>query len=146
MYFAVKLKSGEETHHLILDAVTYTEAEMMAHQVAEVICSSAFDVPLIVKTPYREIIESMTMAKPEDAKFFKAKIAMKEELASGKIKLVRVAVLVKAEDIDDAFAELAAHCKSFVTDAEVISVETTDITENFDNRSIKELVSMTSEV
>jgi hypothetical protein len=145
MFFAVKLKSGDENHHLILDATTYTEAEMMGHQIAEVICSSSFDVPLIVKTPYREIIESSTMTKPEDAKFFKGKIAIKEELPSGKTKLVKSSILVKTETIKDAFAELNAYCKSFVSDVDIMAVEVTDITENYDKKAIEELVSVSSE-
>jgi hypothetical protein len=145
MFFAAKLKSGDENHHLILDAVTYTEAEMMAHQIAEVICSSTFDVPLIVKTPYKEIIESSTIKKPEDAKFFKGKLAIKEETASGKTKLVKSSILVKTETIKDAFSELNAYCKSFVTDVDIIAVESTDITENYDKKAIEELVSISFE-
>jgi hypothetical protein len=146
MFFAVKLKSGEENHHLIIDAHSYTEAETMAHQIAEVICSSSFELPLIVKTPFKEILESATMSKPEEGKFFKGKIAIKEETAAGKVKLVRNSILVKAEDINDAFSELKAYCKGFVSDVDVIAVEASDITENYDKKAVEELISTAIEV
>jgi hypothetical protein len=146
MFFAVKLKSGEENHNLIIEAESYTDAEVMAHNVAEVICTSMFEILLIVKTSYREIIESGTMKHPGDARFFKARLAIKEELANGKTKTTKMPVLVKAQDISDAFSELRIYCKGFVSDTEIFSVETTDINENFDKKSIEELVSSVSEV
>src|SRR5690554_1086376 len=96
MIFVAKLKSGEEINTVALDATSYTEAEILANRVGAVICSSGFTVDSIVKTQFKEVLESAMVTSSTDSRFYKAKVVAMEETASGKEKPKRYLYLVRA--------------------------------------------------
>lgn len=135
MIFTAKIRSGEETHHIAIEAISYTEAETRAHQAANVIAKEMYDVESIVKSTYKELLLA---EKGEQEKWFKGKVAYMAESNSGKLTTKKVILLVRAQDYDSAYESVKDHAEDFLDDARIFGLEETDISDYFDQEKLLE--------
>lgn len=135
MIFTAKIRSGEETHHIAIEATSYTEAETRAHQAANVIAKEMYDVESIVKSTYNELVLA---EKGEHEKWLKGKVAYMAESNSGKLTTKKVILLVRAQDYDSAYKAVKDHAEDFLDDARVFGLEETDISDYFDQEVLLE--------
>lgn len=138
MIFLTKIRDEDKLVSIAIEALSYTEAEAKSLQIKNVVTRSNSGIESISKTGFKEVLlneESLN----NDTLFFKSKIAYAIETGNGKMKTVKVPLLVRAADSVQAFDMLREYTEGYLDSARVFGLEEIDLLDYYDHEKCLEL-------
>lgn len=128
-YKTVDQQSGKDktvNAPFLVDAVSYTEAEVRIYEELEKIVSGSFSIPSMKEANYSDVFFY------KDGEIWcKGQVAFESETEKGTKKTVKTNVLVNADGVKDARARIEDKFKDSVVGHKIVSVAETKIEDIF---------------
>jgi hypothetical protein len=134
MIFLTKITDFDKKYSVLVEAESYTEAELMSQDIMRIIASEAAKLESIIKTQFKEILllDVTEQNKNKDLIHFKAKVLQSTITDSGKLKSIKINLVIQAQDFQEANEILKEFADGFMDDAKPFGLEETEIIDFYD--------------